>query len=124
MLGKLAISFVAAVSLGVAALPAGAMAAGKGGHAGGVGHVGGSRSFSMNRGVAGHPFVGRGSSAIPFAGRHVSSDHRFAWIGHRRVFGRHIYGFIPGIGYGYYWYYDDCYALTDYGWINICVYNY
>jgi hypothetical protein len=54
----------------------------------------------------------------------VSSDHRFAFIGHRRVHGRHLHGFIPGIGYAYYWYYDDCYVLTDdYGWINICGYQ-
>jgi hypothetical protein len=25
----------------------------------------------------------------------------------------------------YYWYYDDCYVLTDdYGWVNICGYDY
>ena len=42
------------------------------------------------------------------------------------IFGKdwHIFGFIPGIGYAYYWYYDDCYVLTDYGWINICSYEY
>jgi len=90
----------------------------------------------VNRGVTGQPFVNRGVSAQPFvnrgvpgstrfAGRQVSSDHRFAWIGHHRVHGRHLHGFIPGIGYAYYWYYDDCYVLTDdYGWINICGYDY
>jgi hypothetical protein len=77
----------------------------------------------VSRGVAGNPLVGRGvPGAAPFVGHRVSSDHLFAWIGHRRV--RHIFGFIPGIGYAYYWYYDDCYVLTDYGWINICGYDY
>jgi hypothetical protein len=29
----------------------------------------------------------------------------------------------PGNRYAYYWYYDDCYVLTDdYGWVNICGY--
>jgi hypothetical protein len=72
------------------------------------------------------PFVGRNvPGASPFAGHRVSSDRRFAWIGHHRVHGRHLHGFIPGIGYAYYWYYDDCYVLTDdYGWINICGYQY
>jgi hypothetical protein len=56
--------------------------------------------------------------------RRVSGDHRFAWIGHRRVLGRHIYDFIPEVGYGYYWYYDDCFVLTDYESINICGYYY
>jgi hypothetical protein len=79
----------------------------------------------VSRGVAGNPLVGRGvPGAAPFVGHRVSSDHLFAWIGHRRVHGRHIFGFIPGIGYAYYWYYDDCYVLTDYGWINICGYDY
>jgi hypothetical protein len=76
----------------------------------------------VNRGVVGQPFVNRGiPGATPFVGHRVSSDHRFAFIGHRRVHGRHLRGFIPGIGYAFYWYYDDCYVLTDdYGWINIC----
>jgi hypothetical protein len=80
----------------------------------------------VNRGVVGQPFVSRGiPSRTPFMARQVSSDHRFAWIGHRRVHGRHLRGFIPGIGYAYYWYYDDCYVLTDdYGWVNICGYDY
>jgi hypothetical protein len=80
----------------------------------------------VNRGVTGQPFVSRGvPGSTRFAGRQVSSDHRFAWIGHHRVHGRHLRGFIPGIGYAYYWYYDDCYVLTDdYGWINICGYDY
>jgi hypothetical protein len=80
----------------------------------------------VNRGVAGNPLVGRGvPGATPFMGHRVSSDHRFALIGHRHVHGRHLRGFIPGIGYAYYWYYDDCYVLTDdYGWINICGYDY
>jgi hypothetical protein len=141
MLGRLAILMAAAVSLGVAATPTGAMAAhgaGGGGHFGG-GAAGGGRSFSggfrfsghglpggyalVNPGVSGRLSAGRGvPGTAPLVGRHVSSDHRFAWIGHRRVVGRHIYGFIPGIGYGYYWYYDDCYVLTDYGWINVCGY--
>ena len=89
----------------------------------------------MSRGVSGQPFVSHGVAGNRLAGRgvlsaaplghRVSSDHRFAWIGDRRVHGRHLRGFIPGIGYAYYWYYDDCYALTDdYGWVNICGYEY
>ena len=162
MLRRLAIALVAAGSLGVAAIPTGAMAAhgggGGGGHGGGGGgHFGGGapgggHSFSggpgfsgrgmpggnafVNRGVAGQPFVSRGVAtnplagrgvpgATPFVGHRISSDHRFAWIGHHRVHGRHLHGFIPGIGYAYYWYYDDCYVLTDdYGWVNLCGYDY
>jgi hypothetical protein len=169
---KLAIALVAAISLGVAAIPTGAAAAhgggGGGGHGGGGGggHFGGGapgggHSFTggpgfsgrgtpggnafvnrgvgnnpfVSRGVVGQPFVNRGVTGNPLVGRgvpgagplghRVSSDHRFAFFGHRRVLGRHLHGFIPGIGYAYYWYYDDCYVLTDdYGWINICGYNY
>jgi hypothetical protein len=85
----------------------------------------GGNSF-VNRGVAGNPLVGRGvPSAAPFVAHRVSGDRRFAFIGNRRVHGRHLHGFIPGIGYAYYWYYDDCYVLTDeFGWINICGYQY
>jgi hypothetical protein len=141
MLGKLAIALVAAVSLGAGAIPTGAMAAhggGGGGHGGGGGGRGisGSPSFSgrgmpgrntfvsrgvSSPGVAGNRVVGPGVPGAGQLGHRVSSDHRFAWIGQRRVHGRHLRGFIPGIGYAYYWYYDDCYVLTDdYGWVNIC----
>ncbi len=84
--------------------------------------------------VPGHQFISPGATAHPslnhnmpvasLAGRHVIRGGRIAWIGHHRVHGRHIYGFIPGIGYGYYWYYDDCYVWTDYGWIDMCGYTY
>jgi hypothetical protein len=80
----------------------------------------------VNRGVTGNPLAGRGvPGSAPFVAHRVSGDHRFAFIGNRRVHGRHLHGFIPGIGLAYYWYYDDCWVLTDdYGWINICGYNY
>jgi hypothetical protein len=68
--------------------------------------------------------VNRGVVGASLAGRHVIGGGRFAFIGGHRVHGRHIHGFIPGIGYGYYWYYDDCYVWTDYGWINMCGYDY
>jgi hypothetical protein len=145
MLRKLAIVLAAAVSLGVAAAPTDVMArAGGGGHGGGGhgGFSGGGRSFSggafMNRGVpggrtfgpgrtfvapgGGRPLVGRGPANL--AGRHIIGGGRYAWIGGHRIHGRHIHGFIPGIGYGYYWYYDDCYVWTDFGWINLCGYDY
>jgi hypothetical protein len=77
---------------------------------------------SVNRGT--QTFVNRGMTSAPLAGRRVTGNGRYAWIGGHRVHGRHIHGFIPGIGYGWYWYYDDCYVLTDYGWINMCGYNY
>jgi hypothetical protein len=103
-----------------------------GGHFGG-GAPGGGRGISggpsffgrgmpggnafVSRGVSGQPFVSRGVPGNRLAGRdvpgagslahRVSSDHRFAWIGDRRVHGRHLRGFIPGIGYAYYWYYDE-----------------
>ncbi len=139
---KLAIAVTATVSLGVAAMPTGVMAA-HGGHGGGGGGRGfsgggfsGARSFSapggfsrgvpggafVNRGVGVQPFVNRGVTSAPLAGRHVIGNGRWAWIGGHRHHGRHIHGFIPGIGYGWYWYYDDCYVLTDYGWINMCGY--
>jgi hypothetical protein len=111
-----------------------------GGHSGGPGFSGrgmpGGNAL-VNRGVVGQPFMSRDVTsnplvgrrgipgATPFVGHRVSSDHRFAFIGQRRIHGRHLRGFIPGIGYAYYWYYDDCYVLTDdYGWINICGYDY
>jgi hypothetical protein len=104
MLGRLAILMAAAVSLGVAATPTGAMAAhgaGGGGHFGG-GAAGGGRSFSggfrfsghglpggyalVNPGVSGRLSAGRGvPGTAPLVGRHVSSDHRFAWIGHLAI---------------------------------------
>jgi hypothetical protein len=105
------------------------------------GFNGGVRSFSapggfsrgvpggagiMNRGVPSRtfPFANRALPSAPLAGRRVIGNGRYAWIGHHRHHGRHIFGFIPGVGYGYYWYYDDCYVLTDYGWINMCGYGY
>jgi hypothetical protein len=149
MRDKLAIALMAAVSLGVAAMPAAVMAhgggGGGGGHGGGGGGGGGrgggfsgGRSFSppagfnrgvpggafVNRGVGVQSFVNRGVTTAPLAGRHVIGNGRWAWIGGHRHHGRHIHGFIPGIGYGWYWYYDDCYVLTDYGWINMCGYDY
>jgi hypothetical protein len=76
----------------------------------------------VNRGVVGQRFVNRGVPATaPLAGRYVTGNGRFAWNGHHRIHGRHIHGFIPGFGYGYYWYYGDCWAWTDDGWVNICV---
>jgi hypothetical protein len=132
---KLAIALTAAaISFGVAVIPAGVAAAhggGGGGHGGGGGgHGGGGGSHgvpggaSVNRGVGTQTFVNRGMTSAPLAGRRVTGNGRYAWIGGHRVHGRHIHGFIPGIGYGWYWYYDDCYVLTDYGWINMCGYNY
>jgi hypothetical protein len=159
---KLAIAATAAVSIGVAAMPTGVMAAHGGGHGGGGhggfsggGFSGGGRSFSgfsaprsfsapsgfsrgvpnaasVNRGVGTQTFVNRSITntnrsitSAPLAGRRVISNGRWAWIGGHRRHGRRIHAFIPGIGIGWYWYYDDCYVLTDdYGWINICGYNY
>jgi hypothetical protein len=142
---------VAAMPTGVMARGGGG-GGGGGGHGGGGGGFGGGghgfggggfsgggvRSFSapggfsrgvpggafVNRGVGARPFVNRGTTSAALAGRRVTGNGRYAWIGHHRHHGRHIYGFIPGIGYGYYWYYDDCYVLTDYGWINMCGYDY
>jgi hypothetical protein len=83
----------------------------------------------VNRGITGRPFVNRGvtaqslnrsQAAAPLGDRHVTANGRFAWHGHHRFRGRHIFGLIPGFGYGYYWYYGDCWAWTDYGWVNVC----
>jgi hypothetical protein len=77
-----------------------------------------------NRGVAGQPLVGRGMPGKPFAGRKVTGNGRYAWIGHHRVHGRHMHHrFFVGLGFLDYWYYGDCYVLTDYGWINLCDYG-
>jgi hypothetical protein len=94
------------------------------------GGISGRNAF-VNRGVPAQPFANRGMTAQafmsrslpvgPMAGRHVTANGRFAWDGHHRIHGRHIHGFIPGFGYGYYWYYGDCWAWSDYGWINVCV---
>jgi hypothetical protein len=74
----------------------------------------------VNRGTA-QPFVNRNIQAGPPAGRTVIGNGRFAWNGHHRIHGRHIFGLLPGIGYAYYWYYGDCWAWTDdYGWVNVC----
>jgi hypothetical protein len=128
---KLAIALTtAAVSFGLAVMPAGVVAAHGGGGHGGGGHGGGGASRGVpggpvvNRGVGGQTFVNRGVTNAPLEGRRVIGNGRWAWIGGHRHHGRHIQGFIPGIGYGWYWYYDDCYVLTDSGWVNICGYNY
>jgi hypothetical protein len=55
--------------------------------------------------------------------RYVTAGGRFAWHNHHRFRGRHIHGFLPGFGYGYYWYYGDCWVWTDYGWIDMCGYQ-
>lgn len=89
---------------------------------------GAPNSAFVNRGVGVQSFVNRGAvnRGIPnaVADRRVTGGGRWAWIGHHRHHGRHIFGFIPGIGYGDYWYYDDCYVLTGYGWVNMCGYDY
>jgi hypothetical protein len=141
MLRKLAV--VMAVCLGVVAtMPIGAMARAGGGVHGsggwGGGHWSGGHGGFGGHSFVGHSFVGRpgfshfapggafvnrGGAGHPFVGHHVIGNGRFAWIGHRRVEGQRIYGFIPGIGYGYYWYYDDCLVMTDYGWSNMCGYD-
>jgi hypothetical protein len=133
------------------AIPIDAMARGGGGHGGGGGgghggFGGGHPSFSggpgigghpaftsrampgapslANRGVTGHPFVGRGVPGQPFTGRKVTGKGRYAWIGHHRVHGRHVHHrFFVGLGFLDYWYYGDCYVLTDYGWVNLCDYG-
>jgi hypothetical protein len=148
-----AAALAAAVSLGVAAMPDGAVAkfGGGGGNGGGGGRSwggggfsrggGGSFSRSVNPGYSGNrnvftpSFSGNRSFVKPglkgnqsvsgnLADRHVLNGGRSAWIGGHRVHGRRIHGFIPGYGYGYYWYYDDCYVWTDYGWINMCGYGF
>jgi hypothetical protein len=143
---KLAIVLAAAaLSLGVAAMPTGATAhggGGGGGHGGGGGGGhgggGGGRSFSFGpgRGIPGGAFVNRGGRQFVapggvgqpqisrnLAGRSIVGKGRYAWIGGRRVHGRRLHGFLPGIGYAWYWYYDDCYVWTAYGWINLCGYD-
>jgi hypothetical protein len=137
MLRNLALA--AAVSFGVAAVPAGALAmhgGGGGGHGGFSGGGLGGRSVSpgftphgmpggnafVNRGVIAHRF-GNGGRATPLGLRHVTAGGRFAWHDHHRFRGRHVHGFIPGFGYGYYWYYGDCWVWTDYGWIDMCGYH-
>jgi hypothetical protein len=150
---NLAIAVTAAVSLGVAAMPTGVMAAhghggGGGGRSfsGGGGFSGGLRGGSFSRGVPGGAFANRGVGTQTFVnrggtqafvsrgnrnitsgsleGRRVAGNRQWAMIDGRRHHGRHIHGFIPGIGLAWYWDYDDCYVLTDYGWVNICGYDY
>jgi hypothetical protein len=95
-----------------------------GGFNGGPGGFPGRGAF-VNRGgtsqfTGGQLHAGRGVAANSFAARHVTNGGRFAWSGHHRFRGRRIYGFIPGYGYGDYWYYGDCSVWTDYGWVNMC----
>jgi hypothetical protein len=84
-----------------------------------------SQTF-VNRGAGSQGFVERGMTSRnritgPLEGRTVSGNRQWAMIDGRRHHGRHIHAFIPGIGLAWYWYYDDCYVLTDdYGWVNIC----
>jgi hypothetical protein len=72
----------------------------------------------MSRGINGQGGMGNHPGGGP--GRSVIANGRFAFDCHHRFHGRHIYGFIPGYGYGYYWYYGDCWVWSDYGWINMC----
>jgi hypothetical protein len=152
MLRHLTIGLAALASLGVAAIPIDAMARGGGGGHGGGGHGGGGHGgyggfsgghpafsggrpgmtaqgmpggkASVNRGVIGQPLVGRNVPGQPFTGRKVTGNGRYAWIGHHRVHGRHVHHrFFVGIGFLDYWYYGDCYVLTDDGWINLCDYG-
>jgi hypothetical protein len=127
----------AVVSLGVAAMTATAFAhggGGGGGHGGGGGGHGGGGGYGGGHGGRGtsgggmpvhqNAFVSRslaGQHAAPLGDRFVTKDGRFAWSGHHRIHGRHIFGFIPGFGYGYYWFYNDCWAWTEHGWIDLCV---
>jgi hypothetical protein len=147
---KRSIKLAAAVSLSMAAMAAGVMAAPLGGgHSGGSGaprfsgggvpHFNGVGVPHFSGGNFNHhnvlPGLGgnrnafgpslKGNPGVPgnLAGRHVFNGGRSAWIGGHRAHGRRIYGFIPGYGYGYYWYYNDCYVWTDYGWINMCGYD-
>jgi len=129
---KLALAVV--VSLSVAAMPAAAFAR-SGGRGGSHGFSGGGRSYGpgfTGRTMPGGTMPGRqmpafvkrgiaGQHAAPLGRRFVTSNGRFAWSGDHRIRGRHIFGFIPGFGYGYYWYYGDCWIWTDYGWIDLCV---
>jgi hypothetical protein len=141
------LALVTAVSLSVAAMPAAAFARGGGHGGGGGGHgfgggghafSGGGRSFSpgfTGRSMPGGVMPGRqmpgrnafvprglaGQHAAPLGNRFVTHNGRWAWNGHHRIHGRHIFGLIPGFGYGYYWYYGDCWIWTDNGWINLCV---
>jgi hypothetical protein len=134
------LALAVAVSLSVAAMPAAAFAHGGGGGHGGGGHGGGGygggsgRSYSpgTGRSMPGGTQPGRqmpafvkrgiaGQHAAPLGGRFVTSNGRFAWNDHHRIRGRHVFGLIPGFGYGYYWYYGDCWIWTGYGWIDLCV---
>jgi hypothetical protein len=142
---KLAIVLAAVAAV---ALPTGVMAHGGGGggggsHAGGGhgGYSGGGRGGSFFSG-GGHSgggpgVVNRGGRAFlvgPGGSSHALVSHgapgrvigngRYAWIGHHRFHGRHLEGFIPGIGYADYWYYDDCWVWTANGWVSLCGYGY
>jgi hypothetical protein len=95
-----------------------------GGHSYGPGFTGRSMSGGTGPGRQMPAFVARGIAgqhAAPLGERFVTSNGRFAWNGHHRFRGRHIFGLIPGFGYGYYWYYGDCWIWTDNGWIDLCV---
>jgi hypothetical protein len=119
----------------------GGFGGGHGGFGGGFSHGGFSGGFGgrslggglapgfANRGITGgNAFVGRGVTGNAFVGRNFVRNGfvghgRFASINGHRFLGRRIYGFLPGYGYGYYWYDDGCYAWTDYGYVNLCYPN-
>jgi hypothetical protein len=80
----------------------------------------------VTRGVPGNAIVSRGVPGSAFVGRNFATHApgRFAFNGRHHHFHR-IFGFLPGFGYGYYWYDDGCWAWTDSGYINLCSdYNY
>jgi hypothetical protein len=122
------------------ALPTGVMAhgGGGGGHAGGGGfHGGGGFRGGGGALIGGGSLVNRGGHTFlvgPGGASHVLVSHgapgrvigdgRYAFIGHHRFRGRHFEGFLPGVGYEDYWYYDDCFVWTVNGWVSLCGYDY
>ena len=91
-----------------------------GGFGPGIASRGNTANTFVGRGVPGSAFVGRNLNRNGgSAGRNFGRNGRFAFNG-RHV--HHRFGFIPGFGYGYYWYDDTdlCWAWTDYGYVNLC----
>ncbi len=133
MFRKMTSVLAAAVAIGIACIPAEALARGHGGGGGGGGfhgggfHAGGFRAggfAGMSAGMA-HP---RALGAFPGGGPRIAGLHHVGHL-HRRHF--RGFGFVGPYGYWddpYYYGDDDCYqlrhVLTRHGWrwrrVDIC----
>jgi len=119
---RIAIALAAASLIGATSIPTGALAfghgGGHGGFGGGFGHGFAGGGVARGFGGAPHAFAAPGFAGRSFVGRGFAPGFRGDRFGAP-------FGFGPGLGYGFYDYYDyPCYAWTPYGYTSACGYPY